>query len=271
MLLLTKLIDATPPLPQSVFALNELRMNPDRSLKEVAGIVERDPVLSAKLLSLVNAPFYGTRQEIVSIQSACNYLGENSIFSMALLIGLHNHYGFDLSPYGLDEKRFLQRTLMQSQLMGQWLRLEPNAHADALRLAAFVSDIGKVLISHMLIREGRADDFTRKLQRGVIESIVEKEFFGATTLEVSALMLEHWKVHSGAAAIMRYTVSNVRTPDALQHAVGMLESVHALWHRWHQSSETLRQDAIMSFAMLEKGAYQKFETALESVLSSRSA
>ena len=91
------------------------------------------------------------------------------------------------------------------------------------------SDIGKVLISNVLISEGRADDFSRKLQRGIIESVVEKEFFGATTLEVSALMLEHWKVHSGAAAIMRYTVNNARTPDALQHAVGMLESVHALF------------------------------------------
>lgn len=271
MLLLTRLIDATPPLPQSVVALNELRLNPDRSMKEVVRIVASDLVLSSKLLALVNTPYYATKAQISSIDVACSYLGENIIFSMALLMGLHGRLGFDLSAYDLNESRFLHRTLAQSQLMHQWVVTSNVPHGDALRLAAFVSEIGKILIAHLLRQEDTTQQFAARLRSGVLESVVEKEFVGVTTLEVSALMLEHWRVHSGASAILKYTASNREVPDALKHAVAMLESVRALWPQWHKEAQQIRNEAVMGFSMVENSSYGAFAMALETVLSRRIA
>ncbi len=267
MLVLSSLINATPPLPHSVVALNELRLNPERSIREVARIVGGDPVLSAKVLALVNSPYYATKAQISTIDSACSYLGENIIFSMALLMGLHGNFGFDLSPYGLDEGRFLHRTLAQSQLMNRWINGVSAPHADALRLAAFMTEIGKILISHLLRQEKLTERFAHRLRSGILETIVEKEFVGSTTLEVSALMLEHWRVHSGASAILKYTAKNHDVPDSLKPSVAMLESVHALWHLWHKDPQRIRNEAVMGFSMVENSSYSAFEVALESVLT----
>ncbi|MEA1919585.1 MAG: HDOD domain-containing protein [Campylobacterota bacterium] len=271
MLLLSKTIDATPPLPQSVMDLNLIRLNPERSIKDISRIVESDPVLSAKLLGLINSPYYGMKNKITSITTACSQLGENEIFSIALLVALHNNYNFDLSPYKLSEKEFLFNTMTQMRLMNEWSKRVRPANANALRLATFLSDIGKILISHLLVQEDKVTLFHDKIATGISISQAERDIVGATTLEISAQILAHWNVDDDVVDILRYTAKNSTTPDALKHAVAMMESVHALWSHWRGNSIDIKQEAIMNFAMVDSSLYPSYEAALDSVLDNRSA
>ncbi|MEA3523081.1 MAG: HDOD domain-containing protein [Campylobacterota bacterium] len=271
MLLLSKMIDETPPLPQSVMKLNLIRLDPERSIKDIAKIVESDPVLSAKLLGLINSPYYAMKSKITSITTACSQIGENQIFSIALLVALHNNYKFDLTPYKLSEQEFLYNTLTQMRLMNAWTQEVKPQNMHALRLATFLSDIGKILISHMLISEDKVQIFQDKIASGITVSQTERDVIGATTLEVSAQILEHWGVDEDVVDILRYTSKNSPTPDALKNLVAMMESVHPLWNFWNHSSSDIKQEAIMNFSMVETSLYPSFETSLNHILESHSA
>ena len=266
MLILTKLIDSTAPLPRSVMQLNQLRLNPDRSLRDVIKIVEVDPVLSAKILALINTPFYGMRRKITSISAACVQLGELSIYSTALLAGIHSNFKFNLNPYGLSEQDFVFNTLMQMNLMNEWIRSSKPEYADELRLAAFLSDIGKIIISQLLIQEGKVDIFKEKLRNNIIESIAERDTVGATSLEVSALMLQHWDVNENIVKILQYTNSSKSIPDDMKIPVSMMETAHNLWHNWNKDSEEIRQEAMLGYAVFDTDTFYMYEQALNRVL-----
>ncbi len=266
MLILTKLIDSTSPLPRSVIQLNLLRSDPDRSLGDVIKIVEADPVLSAKILALINTPFYGMKRKITSISAACVQLGELSIYSTALLAGIHSNFKFNLDPYGLTEQDFVFNTLMQMNLMNEWIRSSKPKYADELRLAAFLSDIGKIIISQLLIQEKKVDVFKNKLQNNIIESIAEYDTVGATSLQVSAMMLEHWGVNENIVKILQYTDSSKRIPDDMKIPVSMMETAHTLWHNWNKDSQEIRQEAMMGYAVFDTSTFQQYEQALDRVL-----
>lgn len=271
MLLLSKTIDATPPLPQSVIKLTLLRSDPERSIRDVAKIVESDPVLSAKLLGLINSPYYGMKSKITSVTTACSQIGEHQVLSIALLVALHNNYKFDLTPYKLNEQEFLYNTMTQMRLMNAWSKKVPLPNTNALRLATFLSDIGKILISYLIINEDKVKAFQDKIAAGISISQVERDFVGATTLEVSAQILSHWNVDGDVVDILRYTAKNSTTPDALKTAVAMMESVHSLWPFWRRSSMDIKQEAIMNFAMVDSSLYPSYEASLDYVLDNRSA
>ncbi|EAJ3001412.1 HDOD domain-containing protein, partial [Campylobacter upsaliensis] len=67
--LLLQSVESLPPLPDTV---NKLRAYIDEAgaeieTEKVAEIISGDPLLMAKLLQLVNSPFYGFKSEITTI------------------------------------------------------------------------------------------------------------------------------------------------------------------------------------------------------------
>ena len=62
------------------------------SLKEIADILSTDPPLSAKVLKLINSPFYGLPIKITSVQRAINLLGLNTVKNLALSFSLLNEH-----------------------------------------------------------------------------------------------------------------------------------------------------------------------------------
>ena len=62
------------------------------NLKEIADIISTDPPLSAKVLQLINSPFYGLPTKITSVQRAINLLGLNTVKNLALSFSLLNEH-----------------------------------------------------------------------------------------------------------------------------------------------------------------------------------
>ncbi len=266
MLSTTKFINDTPALPQSIMKLNELRLNPDRSLSDVIKIVETDAVLSAKILGLINSPFYGMRHKITSIATACVQLGELTIYSTALLASIHNSFKFNVDPYGISEKDFIFNTLMQMNLMSEWIRAVQPPYADELRLAAFLSDIGKIVISQVLIQEKKVALFKSKLYNNVFESIAELDTVGTTSLQVSALMLRHWGVSENIVKILQYADSSDSVADDMKIPASMMETVHSIWHNWGKKDDEIKQEAAIGYAVHDTDTFELYENALNRVL-----
>ena len=62
--------------------------NPEAELAEIAGVIAKDPILSVKLIRLVNSAAFSARREITSLQHAVSLLGLRQVKSWATLLSL---------------------------------------------------------------------------------------------------------------------------------------------------------------------------------------
>src|SRR5689334_11486068 len=72
-------IDKLPTPPDVYFQLTNLMRLATASTADVAEVVSRDPALSAKVLQLVNSPYFGIAQPTTSIPQAVTRLGTDQL------------------------------------------------------------------------------------------------------------------------------------------------------------------------------------------------
>ncbi len=81
--LLAKLNDI-PTLPVVATKVNELINNPNSSSADIADVLKKDQVLTAKVLKLINSPYYGIPGEVTDVKRALAYLGFNTLAQLVL-------------------------------------------------------------------------------------------------------------------------------------------------------------------------------------------
>jgi HD-like signal output (HDOD) protein/CheY-like chemotaxis protein len=81
-----------PTLPGIAMRILDAVGKNQTNLKEIADIISTDPPLSAKVLKLINSPFYGLSTKITSVQHAINLLGLNTVKNLALSFSLLNEH-----------------------------------------------------------------------------------------------------------------------------------------------------------------------------------
>ncbi|WP_456382615.1 HDOD domain-containing protein, partial [Hydrogenimonas sp.] len=216
---LVQCISSLPPLPQTVTEIEKAYQNPNVNVKAIAAIVERDPMIVADLLKLLNSAFYGLRKEITSVEQAVSLLGMKSIKDLVISLSVRNILRTNLSPYGLSSEQFAKISHFQSLLAQRWMKAVNPSKAERIRLLALLQEIGKIVISEELLREGEDAPFRAELEAGWDIREVERNYTDATTAEVSAAMLRHWEFDPLVADLIQWAdIPNQADGDAKEDA-----------------------------------------------------
>ena len=96
--------ESLPTLPSVAMELLDKTSNPNVSINEIAGLIQSDPGLSAKILKTVNSSFYGLSKPCPSIDRAITMLGLRAVKSLVLgfsVVNLSEGLGetFDLDVF----------------------------------------------------------------------------------------------------------------------------------------------------------------------------
>lgn len=192
---LRKIIGGTailPTPPETYLRLTEAMEQPETSIDDLAGIVQVDPGLTAKLLQVVNSPRFGVSYEVTTASQAMQIVGIEIL--RALMLGLH-------AVKFWENKRFKSISLAQvwQHAVDTAVRAKKIAQAEGLDakkceecfVAGLLHDIGKMILA------GNADaDYAAVLERAAKEKIapvaVEREVFGASHAEIGAYLLGLW-------------------------------------------------------------------------------
>ncbi|MFZ3184997.1 MAG: histidine kinase [Pseudomonadales bacterium RIFCSPLOWO2_12_59_9] len=73
---------SVPPQPQIMVDLQMEQYMPEPDLAAIAKLISQDPGLSGALLKIVNSPYFGLTNRIVSIRQAVNLLGCNTVINL---------------------------------------------------------------------------------------------------------------------------------------------------------------------------------------------
>lgn len=138
-------IKRLPTTPQVFNQLTVALANPNASLKQVAELLARDVAICARVLQLVNSPFFGLQRRVTSVLEAVTYLGTTTIKSVVLSVESFQLTseappcpGFSFEPL---QRHSLFVGSLAKQIVGD------KAKAEHAFMAGLLHDIGVLILA----------------------------------------------------------------------------------------------------------------------------
>ncbi len=182
----------TLPMVPTVYneVLKELR-NEDPSVIKLGHLISQDLGMCAKLLQLVNSPFFGLPENVTNPGEAILYLGINTVKRLVLSIGILN--GFDTKLNVISFDRLWSHCWATGALAKDLAEIESlNARAaDHAFLCGLLHDVGKLVLATGLPKE-YPDVVQHQRRNRVPLWQAELELLGSTHAEVGAYLLGLW-------------------------------------------------------------------------------
>ena len=149
---LSAAVDAMPAFPKSVQRILELTRDVNSTPKELVEVIDKDPVVTVKILKVVNSAYYSLPKQITSIAHAVVYLGFNTIKNLALSIAAIGMLPKD-SASGFDGQQYLLHSLATAGLAKQLAHRVDNADPMDCFIAGLLHDFGKVVLAEFMPHE----------------------------------------------------------------------------------------------------------------------
>jgi putative nucleotidyltransferase with HDIG domain len=181
-----------PGFPNSVQRILELTRDVNCSPKALIEVIQKDPVITLKVLHLINSAYYRMPESMSSIGQAVVYLGLNTIKNMALSLAAAGMLPRS-NPAHFDTQRFLMHSLITaSAARGVCARWAPNAaDANDAYLAGLLHDFGKIVLAQHLPQEFRAA-LELAHREGLPLHLAEEREMGVDHAYVGAMLAERW-------------------------------------------------------------------------------
>ncbi|HSW50775.1 MAG TPA: HDOD domain-containing protein, partial [Bryobacteraceae bacterium] len=135
-----------PAMPQVVFGLRKVIQRQDSSVKDLADVLEKDPVISLRLISVARSPVYKGYGEVRSVQAAIPRLGFKETLSIVVAISNKSLYEARHPQHRVLLDKMWVHTLATAyaaKLIGQSLLLDDP---ENLFLMGLTHDVGKVIL-----------------------------------------------------------------------------------------------------------------------------
>ena len=171
--LLAKLQDI-PTLPVVAMKVNNLINDPTSSSSDIAELLKKDQVLTAKILRLANSTYYGIPGGVADVQRALAFLGFNTLAQLVLSLSVFSLFStFDNTEFSMmDFWRHALATAVCAEGLAKRLNFDKPEEAFTCGL---LHDIGKLVLHE--IDPGRLMSIVRETtKRGCSFVEVEREW-----------------------------------------------------------------------------------------------
>jgi putative nucleotidyltransferase with HDIG domain len=187
-------VEKMPAFPKSVQRIVQLASAIDTSAKEIVQVIESDPVMTIKILKVINSAFYGMPQKITSIQRAVVSLGFNTIKNLALSVAAmgalnpKNKADFNINSFLLHSLT----TAAICRMLAEKLEI-PQVESNDFFVAGLLHDFGKIVFA-----EFYPDNFKQALEKSkqqhIALNITELEFIGMSHAQAGKLLAKRWEL-----------------------------------------------------------------------------
>ena len=179
-------------LPKIYFVLQEALNDPDKTFQDIGDIISCDPALTARLLKIVNSPFYGFPSEIETISHAISIIGMSQLTDLALATLVI--YQFRCIPNTLfNMEKFWRHSMACGVAARSIAEFRGEKNAERFYLAGILHDIGRLVIFKKEPVLAREAFFRSKEQRENIY-LSEQKLMGFNHADVGGELLKAWKL-----------------------------------------------------------------------------
>lgn len=193
---IVKDIDSLPPLSNAAYIIQSMYLSgiENTNILRLVKVIESDAMLTANILKMINAPYYGFQKKIASVAQAVSLFGTKRIYALVMQYAVAENLKADTSIYGFEQSQFNELCHLQSALILQWYSRVELRDAQFLTSLALIMESGKLVIAKEVV----ASDYCGEFRKGYNEckSIeeYEKSLINITSYEITALLFRHWNL-----------------------------------------------------------------------------
>lgn len=181
-----------PAFRGSVLRLLQLATDINADSRNIVHVIETDPLMTVKVLKVINSPFYGLSQKISSVQRAVVHLGINTVKNMALAVAAIGVLPAQ-NQAGFDNREFLLHSLTCAalcKLLADRLQV-PATQASDYYVAGLLHDFGKIVFATFVPQVYKTVLETASRQ-GVALNTIEEQVLGLDHSAAGKLLAAHW-------------------------------------------------------------------------------
>jgi len=185
-----KSIEAIPAFPATGGKVAELLSQADYSLAQVANLIENDPSITANVLKMANAPYFGATHKISTMEEAVLYLGRENLLRAIQTAGISLYYQKGSPGYFDHASDFWKHSVavaLMSQILSKKITGDENA---ALYTAALLHDVGKIIVGEFVRNEMKKISMLVSQHMSFLDA--EELVLGINHADVGGKIAEHW-------------------------------------------------------------------------------
>lgn len=200
-------IDSLPAMPAIALKLLALRLDTEEGEAELLTLIEQDPQILAKLISLANSPAMGVTRKVGSAREAAVLLGLTRVKAVSL--GIAAMSNLSLLP---GSQNFVPQDLWLHSLtiaiamhtLSLAMPLERRPQQDHIYLAGLLHDLGYMAIHYIDSAASNALHHQLRLQprRPVLE--IELQILGVSHCYVGAQLARQWNLPEEIVTVLGY-------------------------------------------------------------------
>lgn len=145
---ITYLIEETRDLvspPQVHFALLEVLNDPHSTTDDMAEVIAMDPALTARLLRIVNSPYYGLVRRIDTVSRAVTVIGSNELFNLAVAVAATSVFA-RLPGALVNMDCFWRHSVFTAMVSRELAKRCDILHPERLFVGGMLHDVGSLLL-----------------------------------------------------------------------------------------------------------------------------
>jgi len=198
-------IGEIPSLPVSVAKVMEICNSTSVRPSDLNRVISLDPVLTGRLLKLINSAYYGLGTHITSLVKAITMLGINTVKNLALSSAILNTLPKNKMIHGLDIEGFWRHCLcvgVTSKFFAEKQKIDTR-YIEEYFTAGLLHDIGKIPLNAVL-----SGDYIQAVTMAGSENKTlfeeENEKFGINHSIIGKMIAGSWKLERSVTDVITH-------------------------------------------------------------------
>ena len=196
-----------PVMTQIVREVQIVLQQPKSTPEELAQVIEKDPTLSLRLISIANSPVYRGITEIRNVKSAIPRLGLKETLNLVMTIANKNLYKTKNVMYKILMDKLWVHALASaygSKLIAQTLKLDDP---EKYFLMGLTHDIGKILLLKAFSDASKGQSLTMD----AVEANIQEAHIG-----LGSMLLRRWGFEEEFINVIAHHEDEAYSPDTVK-------------------------------------------------------
>ncbi|MCL4428312.1 MAG: HDOD domain-containing protein [Deltaproteobacteria bacterium] len=249
-----KKTDNIPTLPRVLSKISEEIDNDNFSIKNIGELMSHDVSLSARILRIVNSPFYGFPQRIYSINHAIVLLGSNVLKSIIIstsvftamketMAGLSEHSLF--CAFTAKHITTAFNILKKNEIRAKKIN---SIDPDMMFSAGLLHDIGKIIIAATFKEDfKKIIEIAEKSNRSLTD--IEHDILNISHDQLGYMLIKEWNLPPSIYIPIKYhhnvnLADDFKTEAAILNLADFLTRALGIGYSGSAYLETINKDAL---------------------------
>lgn len=169
--------------------LKIINVQEDVPITKLSNIVKSDMSIAARILRIVNSPFYGFANKITSIENALVLLGFNTVKSILISLYVYENAEFENTLKGLFGHSLFSAIVAMN--LSKKISATIKTNKDDIFSASLLHDIGRVVLV-IVFPEELEKIFKKSQSEKIPLSRAEKDILGINHDIIGSMLLKEW-------------------------------------------------------------------------------